>query len=69
MRFEYFIRPDALLALEDPLVRKSLPRYVKIVKDELLAKFQIAKRIAFDFDKDLSEKQLWLEREKLMKIL
>jgi putative pyruvate formate lyase activating enzyme len=67
MRFEYLIRPDALLALEDPLVRKSLPRYVKIVKDELPAKFQIAKRIAFDFDESLSEKQLWLEHEKLMK--
>ena len=63
----YFIRPDCLHALEDPKVKKILPRYVKVVKDELPAKFQIAKRIVFDFDESLSKKELWEEHDKLMK--
>ncbi len=63
----HFIRPDSVLALENPLVKKVLPRYVKVVKNELPAKFQIAKRIAFDFDKSLSEEEMWKEHSKLMK--
>ena len=63
----YLIRPDCLRALEDPLVKKVLPRYVKVVKDELPARFQIAKRIVFEFDESLSEAELWKEHGKLMK--
>lgn len=54
------LRPDAVKALEDPLVKKVLPRYIKVVKDELPAKFQIAKRISV---KSFS----WKEHEKQMK--
>jgi len=43
--FWQLIRPDAIDALENPLVKKILPRYVKVVKNELPAKFQILKRI------------------------
>ncbi len=63
----YLIRPDCLRALEDPLVKKILPRYVKVVKDELPARFQITKRIVFEFDESLSEIELWKEHKKLMK--
>jgi putative pyruvate formate lyase activating enzyme len=63
----YLLRPDAAIALEDPLVKKILPRYVKVVKDKLPARFQIAKRIAFDFSQKLSTQQLWKEHSKLMK--
>jgi len=60
------VRPDTVRALEDPLVKKILPRYVKVVEDELPAKFQIAKRIVFDFDKSLDKRRLWKEHSKLM---
>jgi len=61
------LRIDTVKALGDPLVKKILPRYVKVVEDELPANFQIAKRIVFDFDKSMSVQQLWKEHEKLMK--
>jgi len=54
------LRPDAIKALEDPLVKKVLPRYVKVAKDELPAKFQLAKRISV---KSFS----WKEHEEGMK--
>jgi putative pyruvate formate lyase activating enzyme len=63
----WILRPDALTALEDPLVKKFLPRYVKVAKDELPAKFQIVKRVPFDFNKHLNKEQLWIEHKKLMK--
>jgi len=53
------LRPDTIGALEDPLVKKVLPRYVKVVKDELPAKFQIAKKIEVDFDEKSSIEKLW----------
>lgn len=63
------IRPDAINALEDPLVKKILPRYVKVVKNELPAKFQIVKRVAWDVQniKKLPVKKLWRVHDKLMK--
>ncbi|MEM5790819.1 MAG: radical SAM protein [Candidatus Aenigmatarchaeota archaeon] len=62
----YLIRPDCVHALEDQLVKKILPRYIKVVKNELPSRFQIAKRIVFEFDESLSEEELWKEHEKLM---
>jgi len=61
------LRPGTVGALEDPLVKKILPRYIRVVEDELPANFQIAKRIVFDFDKSLSSQQLWKKHSKLMK--
>lgn len=61
------LRSDAFIALEDPLVKKILPRYIKVVKNKLPANFQIAKRIAFNFDKKAPTTQLWKEHFKLMK--
>ncbi|MDI6798900.1 MAG: radical SAM protein [Candidatus Aenigmarchaeota archaeon] len=60
-------RRDIIGALEDPLVKKILPRYVKVAKNEAWANFQIAKRVVFDFDKSLSNEQLWKTHSKLMK--
>jgi len=60
------IRPDISIALKDPLVKKVLPRYVKVVNNQAWANFQIARRIVFEFDKSLSNKELWKEHSKLM---
>jgi len=51
----YFYRPDALFALEDPKVLSTLGRYVKVVKNETLAKFQLAKRFEVEIKGDLNE--------------
>ena len=63
----WILRPDALLALEDQLVKKGLPRYVKIVEDKVPAKFQIAKRIEAKNFENLSEEKAWILHSKLMK--
>lgn len=59
------IRQDAVDALKNPLVKKILPRYVKVVEDELPARFQIAKRITCTRVYDI--KELWQEHESSMK--
>lgn len=61
------VRPDSISALEDSLVKKILPRYIKVVRYELPARFQISKRILVEFDRSLSNKQLWSLHSKLMK--
>jgi len=58
-------RSDVADALEEPLIKKILPRYVKLVRDEAHANFQIAKRIVVDFDRNLNDKQLWQLHDKL----
>ncbi len=50
------LRPDSVVALENKLVKKILPRYVKVVKDELPARFQIAKMVEVD---ETSSKDPW----------
>jgi len=52
-------RPDAAAALEDQRVRRSLPRYVDVVKNEKLAKFVIAKSMEVDYAQDSSSDELW----------
>lgn len=63
----FALRPDAIWALEDPLVKKSLGRYVKVVKNELPAKFQIAKRVEVKSFENISEKEAWKLHSKAMK--
>jgi len=63
----YLLRPDAVKALDDPGVKKALHRYVKIVHEELPAKFLIAKRISVEFDSEMNEKELWKIHDKTMK--
>jgi len=62
----YLLRPDAVKVLDDPMVRKVLPRYVKTVRDEAISNFQIAKRIEFKPRKNHGI-SLWKIHTKLMK--
>lgn len=48
------------------MIRRTLPRYVKILAEDLPAKFQITKRIVFEFDKSMSTTKLWKEHGSLM---
>jgi putative pyruvate formate lyase activating enzyme len=62
-------RLDTIRALENPLIKKILPRYVKVVKDESPAYFQIAKKIPcihHNIEK-LPVEKLWQLHKKLMK--
>lgn len=61
-----FITQDIVDGLKNPLVKRILPRYIKVTNDETPANFQIAKRIVVDFDKNLSNIELWCLHEKLM---
>ena len=55
----YSIRPDALTVLGDRKVARSLKRYLKVMKDELPAKFLIAKRLRAEFEPDEPLDRLW----------
>ncbi|MFQ6053149.1 MAG: radical SAM protein [Candidatus Bathyarchaeia archaeon] len=59
-------RPDASAALDDPRVRRSMPRYVDIVKGSRLAKFLIAKSMPSDFDPEASDRELWRLHSRLL---
>jgi putative pyruvate formate lyase activating enzyme len=53
------VRKDATSVLEDENARVSLPRYFAAMQDEKPVKFQIAKKIATDFDGIDSVQELW----------
>ncbi len=53
------VRPDAARALDDPGVRRALPRYVSVVRDELPARFQVCKRLPVKVDLNEKEEKLW----------
>jgi putative pyruvate formate lyase activating enzyme len=58
--FELFVlRPDAVKALDDPMIKRILLRYVKVVRDQSLANFQLAKSIEFEQTKKMSIDDLW----------
>lgn len=63
---QYFLRSEITDALEDPKVEKILPRYVRIVRDGHPVNFQIARRILVEFDKSMSNQQLWQMHRKGM---
>ncbi len=58
---------DSLEGIRTPLVKRILPRYVKIIKGDVPAKFELAKRIVFDFHSGMSSKKMWEEHEHLMR--
>lgn len=60
---------DNIEALKLPMVKRVLPRYVKIITKDLPSKFQIAKRIVFEFDESMSTNKMWEEHDKLVKKL
>ena len=52
-------RPDAASALDDAGVRRSLPRYVDVVKDEKRAKFLLNVAMEADFSSEDPTERLW----------
>ncbi len=54
----YVYRPDALFALEDPKVQRTLKRYVSILKKETLSKFILAKYFEIEFDTKKDKEEL-----------
>lgn len=60
---------DSTAALKVPKIKRILPRYVKIITKGVPAKFQITKRVVFDFDKSMSTKKMWEEHERLVQKL
>ena len=62
----FFLRSDALTALEDEMVRKVLPRYVGILKENLMPNFQILKRVEFEPRKNMSLEDMWDIHSSLM---
>jgi putative pyruvate formate lyase activating enzyme len=63
----FFVRPDAVKALDNPLIKKVLPRYVDVVNDKKISNFQIIKKIEYKPKKNSDIKDLWLTHSKLMK--
>jgi len=59
----YILRPDAIKALDNDKIKRILPRYIKVVNGQAIAKFQLAKKIEFKPTKN----NLWKLHEKLMK--
>lgn len=57
---------DSVEALKIPVVQQTLPRYGRIVMEDLPAKFQIAKKIVFEFDDSLTLDQMWKEHDMLV---
>ena len=53
-------------AFQDPLIKRIVPRYLKVAENETWSNFQIAKRIVFDFSKDMTSEELWDQHTKLM---
>ena len=60
-------RPDAASALDDPRVRRSLPRYVDVVRGRRPAKFVVAGSMAANFDPDASTRELWALHGRLLR--
>ncbi len=63
----YLLRPDAVKALDDPMIKTILPRYIKVVKDQAIANFQLARIIEFKQTKESNIGTLWRTHSKLMK--
>jgi len=45
--------------LDDPKVKKSLPKYVDIARDKRIAKFLVSGKLAVEYDPDARLKDLW----------
>ena len=60
---------DSTEGLKIPMVKLILPRYIKIITKDLPAKFQISKRIVFDFESNMSTREMWEEHDRLLEKL
>ncbi|MBC7121305.1 MAG: hypothetical protein H5T33_07040 [Candidatus Methanosuratus sp.] len=70
------LRPDAVMALEDPKILSSMPRYVGILKGRFLPRFMVSRYVPVNWDLESSEGELWelhnrslVEMESLMRDL
>ncbi|MDI9644900.1 MAG: hypothetical protein QFX35_06760 [Candidatus Verstraetearchaeota archaeon] len=53
------LRPDAVDALDDPRVLSAMPRYARVAKGTLPARFLISRSISADWDPQGSLEELW----------
>ncbi len=60
-----YLRPDSMAVLNDDAVKRSLARYFNVMQGEKPAKFQIAKKIFANFNKDDSLETLWQRHSSL----
>ncbi|MDA8171423.1 MAG: 4Fe-4S cluster-binding domain-containing protein [Nitrospiraceae bacterium] len=65
---KYFPRPDAIAALDAPVIRKIFPRYREVVRGQLPAVFQILKEIKAEFDERADIEALWDVHERSMRV-
>ncbi len=63
----YFARPDAVDALDAPIIKKIFPRYRKVARGQLPAVFRISKGIKAEFDEGADIEVLWDMHEQLMR--
>jgi len=61
------LRPDAVAVVHDKKARKSLARYFEVMQNVKPAKFQIAKKLPADFNKNDSTEKLWKLHDELVK--
>ena len=55
------LRPESTFVFDDPLVKKSLDRYIDVANNCKLAKFKVAKKTPATFDESSSLEMLWEE--------
>lgn len=59
----WFLRPDALTALDDGGVKRALGRYVRVCRDERAARFLVAKSMPVNISLDGRDEELWAEHD------
>jgi putative pyruvate formate lyase activating enzyme len=57
-------RSDSVNILDDPKVKRSLPRYIDVVRNKKLSKFKISKLIAIKTNLNESTDKLWEQHTK-----
>jgi putative pyruvate formate lyase activating enzyme len=60
------IRPDAVGVLEDPALLRAMPRYAKVVKGQLPARYAMARAVGASFSEDASDEDLLKEHDILL---
>ncbi|MEK6977068.1 MAG: pyruvate formate lyase-activating protein, partial [Candidatus Hydrothermarchaeota archaeon] len=59
----WFIRPDAITALEDEGVTRALGRYVRVCRDERAARFLVTKSMPVNVPLEGPDEELWAEHD------
>jgi putative pyruvate formate lyase activating enzyme len=58
------LRPESTFVFDDPLVKKSLDRYIDVANNCKLAKFKVSKKTPATFDESFSLAMLWEEQDR-----